>query len=170
MMSTNDPGGTASDPWLAPPPPPPSYEDQPAPPYQQPYGQPNGQYPPYGQQSGYGLPPAYGYGYQPYSAPQTEGSAIAALIASIVSYVFCPVIPAIVALVLIPGARRKIDGSGGRLTGLGMLRAAKWIAWINIVLVVLAIVGGIALIALGGASTDTSSDFSVGVVLRSLRS
>jgi len=95
--------------------------------------------------------------------PQTEGSAVAALVCSIVSFVLCPVIPAIAALVIAPGARRKIDASNGRLTGLGLLTAAKWVSWINIVLWVGFTLLFIVLIALGAMSdTGGSSDFSTG--------
>ena len=77
----------------------------------------------------------------------------------------CPLIPAIVALVMIPGAKRKIDSSGGRLTGDGLLTAAKWISWINIGLWALMIVGFGILIAIGVAtSSDSSADFSLGTV------
>lgn len=168
-MSDNDPGAPppppSDDPWRPPPPP---YGQSDPPPYSAPsYGQP-----PYGQQPQpqYGQP-AYGqqppYGYQAYGTPpQTEGTAIGALIASILAWVFCPVIPAIVALVMIPGAKRKIESSGGRLTGEGLLTAAKWISWINLGFYVLLILGFLALVAVGvTTSSDTSSDFSLGTVL-----
>lgn len=41
-----------------------------------------------------------------------------ALVLAIGSFVVSPLIPAIVALVLAPGAKRDIGASGGRLTGL----------------------------------------------------
>ena len=170
-MSDTDGSDPAPGGWQPPPPPPPppSYGQSDPPPYSSPsYGQP-----PYGQaqQPSYGQPygqPAPNYGYQPYGPPpQTEGSAVGALIASILSWVFCPIIPAIVALVLIPGAKRKIDTSQGRLTGESLLTAAKWIAWINIALWGLMIVGFGILIVLGAAfSPDTTtSDFSLGAVV-----
>jgi len=168
-MSENDAGSAGPGGWAPPPPPPPppppSYGQSDPPPYSSPsYGQP-----PYGQQQQppYGQPPyaQQPYGYQPYGPPpQTEGSAVGALVASIISWVLCPIIPAIVALALVPGAKRKIEGSGGRLTGEGLLTAAKWISWINIALWGLMIVGFGILIAIGAStSTDTSSDFSVGL-------
>lgn len=170
-MSDNDAGSSGPGGWEPPPPPPP-----PPPPYGHsdppPYGSTSAGQPPYGQQPQapqYGQP-AYGqqapYGYQAYGPPpQTEGTAIGALIASILSWVLCPLIPAIVALVMIPGAKRKIDSSGGRLTGDGLLTAAKWISWINIGLWALMIVGFGVLIAIGVAtSPDSSSDFSLGTV------
>lgn len=175
-MSDNDAGSGPSS-WEPPPPPPPPppYGQSDPPPHSSPsYGQPpygqQQQPPQYGQQPPYGQP--YGqqptYGYQPYGPPpQTEGSAVGALVASIISWVVCPIIPAIVALVMIPGAKRKIEGSQGRLTGEGLLTAAKWISWINLALWGLMIVGFGILIAIGAAtSTDTSSDFSLGGVVR----
>ena len=152
------------DSWRPPPPPPPpselgGYGRSDPPPYASTppasYGQ---QQPPYGQPYGQYGQPAYA------PAPQTEGTAIGALIASILSWMFCPVVPAIVALVMIPGARRKIAESNGRLTGEGMLTAAKWVALINlafygllaILLVVLIVIGTIA------DTSSTSSNFSLG--------
>jgi hypothetical protein len=115
-------------------------------------------------------PPPSGYGFgsglqgQPgsYPAPQTtEGTAIVALVASIASFVICPVVPAVVALVLIPGARRKIVDSGGRLTGESLLTAAKWISWIHLGLVLLAVVALVALIAITALGSSTSADYGL---------
>ena len=156
----SDPDGTDPTPgWQPPPPPPP-----PPPPYGGGYQQPPPP-PPLGggyQQPAYGQQPAAPYGYQPYAAPaQTEGTAVGALVASILSYVVCPVIPAIVALVLIPGARRKIAESQGRLTGESLLTAAKWISLIHLALVALGIIAILLLVIVGATtSTDTGSDFS----------
>jgi hypothetical protein len=84
----------------------------------------------------------------PYAPPKTEGTAIAALILSIVSWVVCPVVAAIVALALAHAAGNKIDASGGRLTGNGLVTAAKIISWIHLVLITLVMVGvAIALVA-----------------------
>ncbi len=152
-MSTNDPMPTPPPGWQPP------QEQVPPPPYgSAPYGS-----------APYGTPPPYGgagYGYQPYMPPQTEGSAVAALVCSIVSFVICPVIPAIAALVITPGARRKIDASNGRLTGLGLLTAAKWVSWINIVLWIGFALLFVVLIIVGVMSdTSGSSDFSGGLRL-----
>jgi hypothetical protein len=153
-----------------PPPPPPQYGTPPgatpnygAPPPPPPPPPPYGQAPPaYGQQQ-----PAYGGQPYGYAAPpqQTEGGAIGALIASIVAWVACPIIPAIVALALIPGSRRKIAESQGRLGGDGLLTAAKWVSIIHLVFwglliglfIVLAIIGAIA------GDTSNTSDFSLGL-------
>jgi hypothetical protein len=101
---------------------------------------PPGQQPP----PAWGAPPPPGYGYQPPAygygpAPRTDGTAIAALILSIASFVVCPVIPAIVALALCPSSRRRIEASRGALTGEGMLTAAKVVSWVNLGLSALAI-------------------------------
>ena len=74
----------------------------------------------------YPPPPAYG------PAPQTSNNAVAALVLSIVSWVFCPIIPAIIALVFASKARREILASNGWVTGTGLVTSAKIVAWINI--------------------------------------
>ena len=113
--------------WPSPPPPGPGenlpgstdalgYAGQPAQP-----GQP--EYPAY---PPYPPPPAYG------PAPQTSNDAVAALVLSIVSWVFCPIIPAIIALVFASKARREILASNGWVTGTGLVTSAKIVAWINI--------------------------------------
>lgn len=71
-------------------------------------------------------PPAYG------PTPQSSSSAIVALVLSIASWVVCPVIPAIVALVFASKADREIAVSNGWVTGAGMVTASKIVAWINI--------------------------------------
>jgi hypothetical protein len=94
----------------------------------------------------WGPPPQPGVsGYAP---PRTDGTAIAALILAIVSWIVCPIIAAVVALVLAHVAGNKIDASGGRLTGTGVVRAAQIIAWIHIALATAVMVGiAIALVA-----------------------
>lgn len=92
----------------------PSPYGQYGPPAQQPYGQPA----PYGQ---YGPP-----------VQQTESRAIVALVLAICSFLVFPVVPAVVALVLARGAQDEIDASGGRLTGTGLVTAARVLSWINL--------------------------------------
>ena len=93
-------------------------------------------------------PAAPGVGYAP---PRTDGTAVAALIVSIVSWVACPIIAAVIALALAHVAGNKIDASGGRLSGAGLVRAAQIIAWIHIGLITLGmLVFAIALIASDG--------------------
>jgi hypothetical protein len=119
-------------------------QPQPGQEYGQPqYGQPQPGQPQYGQQ--YGPPPqGYGQGYgrppQAWQGPtQTESKAIIALVCAIASWVVLPVLPAIAALMIGKTARQEIAMSGGRLTGDGMVTAAKVIAWANIVLSVLGV-------------------------------
>jgi hypothetical protein len=95
-------------------------------------------------------PPAY-WAYPP--QPQTEGNAVAALVLAIVSWTFCPVIPAIVALVLANRAQAAIDASGGWRTGSGLVTAARIVAWINIGVFGLALVAGIIAIIVTVASS-----------------
>ena len=71
---------------------------------------------------------------------------------SIVSWVFCPLIPSIVALVLASSADQEIRNSGGRIGGEGLSKAAKIISWINIAVSVVGIIGFFALI--GFATTE----------------
>jgi hypothetical protein len=149
---------SASEPPSQPPSPPP------------PPGGPSGPPPGAGQPQGWSQP-AYGApGYQP--APQTDGLAIAALCCAIASFVVCPVIPAIVALVLAHNSRQKIDASGGRLTGEGFNTAARIIAWVHIGLAVLAIVILVIVGLAGGFDDDDDFDDEfgkLGVLVESIR-
>lgn len=114
------------------PPPPPAAPTPPSPPA-----------PPWGQ------PPATQSQY--YAPPRTDGTAIAALIVAILSWVLCPIIAAVVALALAHGAGNKIDASAGRLSGAGLVRAAQIIAWVQIGLITFGmVVAAIALIAADG--------------------
>lgn len=121
-------------------------------------------YPGYGAGQGY---PGYGRGQQYAPAPSpagqpNAGSAVAVAVLGIGSLVVlftCAVgfIPAIIALVMAPGAEREIAQSGGRLGGLGLVRAGKICAWITLgitgLVLVLAIIGIVVLALLvdGGA-------------------
>jgi hypothetical protein len=130
-----------------PPQPPPSY-GQPGGDQQPPgYGPPEPQ--PSSQQSGYGQP---GYGYPP--GPHTEGLATAALVIAIVGFFVCLPVGAVVALVMANNATRRIEASGGRLTGLDQARAARIIAIVELVLVGILVVVG-AVIAVSTNSSPT---------------
>jgi hypothetical protein len=146
----SDPG-SPQDPnapgWGAPQPPPPP--------------QAYGQQPGYGQPPGWGAqPPAYGGGYGGggYGPPQTDGKAIGALVSAIVSFVVCPFVPAVVAIILAGQSKRAIEASGGRLGGEGMVTAARIIAWINIALSIVAFLAIIA-VAIAGANSASSSGY-----------
>ncbi|MGH2767347.1 MAG: hypothetical protein ACRDIF_00070 [Actinomycetota bacterium] len=81
------------------------------------------------------------YAPPPSGTRETEGTAIAALVLAIVSFVVLPLVPAIVALFLCRTASRKIRGSGGTLGGQGLVTAARVVAWVNVGLSVLALIG-----------------------------
>ena len=129
----------------------PQYGQQPGQPYGAvPYGTPPGA-------PGWGPPPGYaGYGYPP---QQTDGKAITALVLAIASWVLCPVVPAIIALVLASGSQRDIEASGGRLGGDGLNKAAKIISWINLGLALLAVL----VVVLGFGLFATSVETTTGV-------
>jgi len=132
-------GGGAPPP---PPPPPSPYGQQPG------YGPPPTPEQPYGQ-PGYGQP---GYGYA--AAPQTEGTATAALVIAIVGFFVCAPVGAIVALVLANSATKRIEESGGRLSGLEQARWARIIAIVELVLTAVFVVLFIILIAMSSTSTS----------------
>jgi hypothetical protein len=151
--------------------PPPSYQPPQAPPPPDPrpsggeqgYGQPGYGQPGYGQQGygqqyggqpGYGQPygAPQGYGYP--AAPQTDSSATAALVIAIVGFFICAPVGAIVALVLANNAEKRIEASGGRLTGLDQAKAARIIAIVELVLSAILILGGI--VAIFGAINASS--------------
>jgi hypothetical protein len=67
------------------------------------------------------------------------------------------VIAAIVALALAPGAKREIRGSGGALTGEGMVKAGVVCAWIAIALTLVAVILLGVLIVGGAMSSSTTS-------------
>ena len=114
--------------------------------YPQGYGQPP---------AGWGPPPGYAGGYG-YAAPQqTDSKAIIALVLAIASFVICPLLPAIVALVLAGSSQREIAASGGRLGGDGLNKAAKILSWINIGLCALGLLAVVLLVVAAGA-TSTS--------------
>lgn len=115
------------------------------------YGYPPPGYPP----QGYAYPPP---GYVP--AVTTSTSAIVGLVLAIASWVVCPIVLAVVALVLAKKSGDEIAASGGRVGGEGLNTATKILSWINIGLyaAVVVILGAIFLIALvlGAASGTTS--------------
>lgn len=73
----------------------------------------------------------------PPPVPATNQNAIIALVSAILSWFVCPIIAAIVALVLASKAKKEIAASNGWSTGSGYVTAAKILAWINIVFVIL---------------------------------
>jgi hypothetical protein len=69
------------------------------------------------------------------------------------------VIPAVIALVLAPGAKREIVASGGALTGLGQVKAGQITSIIALVLTVLGVIG-VIILAANGTFDHGSGDFS----------
>ena len=163
----NDPatGGPAVPPQGAVPPPP-----IPAPPPVWPAhaagdaGQGAAVPPAYPPAPGYAYPPPPGYPPQGYAYPApgyapaqtTSTNAIVGLVLAITSWIVCPIILAIVALVLAKKSGEEIAASQGRVGGEGLNTATKILSWINIGLyaAILVILGAVFLIALvaGAAS------------------
>lgn len=102
-------------------------------------------------------PPAGGYP-APAPMPQQSSNAVVALVLAIASWVVCPVVLAIVALVVAGKAQAEISASNGWVTGEGLVTAAKWVSWINIALTIVGIVVALVfLLAVGTASVSTST-------------
>jgi len=100
------------------------------------------------------VPPAYpaptaapGTAGYPAQLPKWSTYAVVSLVLAIGSFVLCPVILAIAALVVASSADREIKASNGWITGDGIVKAAKIIAWINIAITIVGIIGIIALSA-----------------------
>lgn len=84
-------------------------------------------------------------GVAPVAGPTTSTNAIVGLVLAIVSWVVCPIIAAIVALVLAHSSDKEIKASGGTVGGAGLNTATRIIAWINIGV---SIVAGLVIAAL----------------------
>ena len=131
------------------------------PPEQHPAYTPPASYPPPGAYPPGGYAP---YGYAPYGyapVPQTSGKATAALITSIASFVICPVVPAIVALVLAAQAKTEIEESEGQQTGAGLVTASRIVSIANLALSALVTV--FVVLILIAAASDTTDQFSGGL-------
>ena len=90
-----------------------------------------------------------GYAATPGQFPKTSTYAVVSLVLAIGSFVLCPLILSIAALVVASSASKEIDASHGWVTGDGMVTAAKVISWINIALTILVVVVFIISAALG---------------------
>jgi hypothetical protein len=90
----------------------------------------------------------------------TSTSAIVGLVLAVASWILCPIVLAIVALVLAKKSGDEIAASQGRVGGEGLNTATKVVAWVNIGLyaAIVVIIGAIFLVALvlGAASGSTS--------------
>ncbi|NQU36571.1 MAG: hypothetical protein HQ526_03125 [Actinobacteria bacterium] len=90
------------------------------------------------------------------ATPVTNQNAIIALVLAVVSFVVCPLIAAIVALVFAGKAKKEIAASNGWQTGDGLVTGAKVAAWINIAvsLLFILIYGLIIILAIASGSTN----------------
>ena len=92
----------------------------------------------------------------PSANPGASGNSIVALVLSITSWVVCPIVFAIVALVFAHKAEKEISASNGSVGGGAFVMASKIVAWINIgvysAVVVLGIIGLFFLTILGVSS------------------
>ena len=84
----------------------------------------------------------------PVAGQTTSTNAIVALVLAILSWVVCPIIAAVVALVLAHSSDKEIKASGGTVVGSGLNTATRIIAWINIGV---SIVAGIVVALLAAA-------------------
>ncbi|MGI9021749.1 MAG: hypothetical protein ACR2HV_00680 [Acidimicrobiales bacterium] len=82
-----------------------------------------------------------------YSGQTTSGKATGALVCAILSYFVLGLVLSIVALILANGADKEIQASGGRLGGEGQVKWARILAYINIVLSILVIIGVVIIVA-----------------------
>ncbi|MGE5763845.1 MAG: DUF4190 domain-containing protein [Mycobacterium leprae] len=102
---------------------------------------------------GYGAPGYSGYGPAPRT---TSATAIVALVLAILSFPVCPVIFAIISLLLAKSADREIAESGGTKEGEGLVRAARIISWVNIGLVGLAALAFVIAAVVAGVGATRS--------------
>ena len=90
------------------------------------------------------------------AAPGASGNSIVALVLSITSWVVCPIVFAIVALIFAHKAEKEIAASNGSVGGGAFVLASKILSWINIgvysAVVVLGIIGLFFLTILGVSS------------------
>jgi len=95
--------------------------------------------------TGAGMPVGY-----PTPLPATNGTAIASLCCAVGAWLICPIIPAIVALVLANKAEAEIATAGGFQRGQDLTRIARILAWIHLALagvaLVIAVLFGIAVV------------------------
>jgi hypothetical protein len=114
-----------------PPPPPPSGAGWEAPP---PPSGPGGSWVPPGQAAwAQGPYPPYGSGYPP-PGQATESLSVWSLVLGIASFVVCPVVGGIAAIITGSKGKKAIRNAGGVKTGSGMATAGQLLGWANIAL------------------------------------
>lgn len=130
--------------------------NQPPPPPPNPYGgQPGSPYQPYGAPSPYGGYPA---------TPSTNGLAIASMIVSIGSIVFCCGLPGVAGAIMGHVARKQIreqnqQGEGMALAGIIIGWAAFALALVGIILYVVLIIVGVIASESGDCYVDSDGDY-----------
>jgi hypothetical protein len=94
--------------------------------------------------------------------PMASTKATAVLVLGVLAVIMAPLvggaIPAAIALVLADQARREITASRGYLTGLARVNAGQRLAWVAIILAVIALVVA-AVIGILGLVNGTGQDF-----------
>jgi len=93
---------------------------------------------------------------------EANGLAVASLVCGILGVVFpfIPLIPSILAIIFAGRGKRQIDSSGGLQTGRGLAVAGQVLGWVGIALVLVAILGLVALVAVfSGGSVEGGWDF-----------
>ena len=88
-------------------------------------------------------------------ASSTDGTAIGALVLAVGAYVVLPFIAAVIALYLANKAKENIAASNGALKGEWMVTLARVLAWINIVLCLLAIAAMVLIFIVFATSTSS---------------
>jgi hypothetical protein len=111
-----------------------------------PYGPPEAN-PPYGQP---GAPAAAQYGYAP--TPPKNDLGVWALVTGILSFVFCPLLLGIAAIITGTMSRKAADE--GLANNRGMGTAGLILGWVNVALVVVGVVLFVILLAAGLMSGD----------------
>lgn len=84
--------------------------------------------------------------------PKTSPTALIALVLAALSFLYCPVVFAVVALVLARQAETDIAESHGWVTGSGLVTGARVAAWINIGLSAVVLVGLAVVLAVAPGS------------------
>lgn len=100
-------------------------------------------------------PPPGAYPAQVVPTAGTSTNAIVAFVLAVLSWVICPLIPAIVALVFASMGAKEIAATGGRMDGRGLVTAARIVAWVNVGVFAAVVVGiaffGLIALLLGSA-------------------
>jgi hypothetical protein len=89
---------------------------------------------------------------------KTSGSAITSLVFGILTWIFLPLIGAIVAVTTGNNAKKEIENSNGSITGSGMATAGLILGWVHLGLTILAVVVIVILMILGPSINSIFSE------------